>query len=58
MPNKPTDPLLQRTRPTDALLDAEATITAADLDAAAAAFAQHAPAEARGLLDARVVEEK
>lgn len=56
MPNKPTDPLLQRTRPSDADLDAESRITEADIAAAAAAFAQHAPAEARGLLDAR--EEK
>lgn len=52
MPNVP-DPLLQRRRPTDAELEQDATITQADIEAAVAAFNQHCPPEARGLLDAK-----
>lgn len=48
MPNNRDD----RRRPTDAELDAESVITLADLDVAVASWRQHAPPEARGLLDA------
>jgi hypothetical protein len=53
MPNKQRDPLLERRRPTDAELEAEAIITPADVDAAIASFNKHAPPEARGLLEAK-----
>jgi hypothetical protein len=58
MPNAPRDPLLQRRRPTDAELEAAATVTQADVDAAVAAFNQHAPPDAKGLLDAEPEREK
>jgi hypothetical protein len=45
--------MLQRRRPTDAELDAEAEITLADIDAAVASFNQHAPPDAKGLLEAK-----
>lgn len=51
--NPPNDPMLQRRRPTDAELDAEAEITLADIDAAVASFNQHAPPDAKGLLEAK-----
>lgn len=54
---KPTDPnIAARRRPTDAELEQEAQITQPDLDAAVASFNQHAPPDAKGLLDARVEE--
>ena len=55
MPSIP-DPMLQRRKPTDAELQAEATITPADIDAAVAAFNLYCPPEARGLLDAKPEE--
>lgn len=53
MPNNKRDPLVDRRRPTDAELEAASIITPADVDAAIAAFNLHAPAEARGLLEAK-----
>lgn len=58
MPNPPNDPLLQRRKPTDAELEAAAQVTPADIDAAVAAFDQHAPPNAKGLLDANPEGEK
>jgi hypothetical protein len=53
----PADPRLTRRRPTDATLDRDAEITEEDVDIAVAAFNKNAPAEAKGLLDARGDEE-
>ena len=47
------DPFLTRRKLTDAELDQLATVTPGDVDAAVAAFNQHCPPSARGLLDAK-----
>jgi hypothetical protein len=51
-PLRGADPRLQRRRPTSEELDKLSEITDADVDAAIDAFNRHAPAEAKGLLDA------
>lgn len=50
------DPRLERRRPTDAELDRASEVTADDIDEAVAAFNRYAPAEAKGILDAKPVD--
>ena len=50
------DPNLTRRKLTDAELAQHAQVTQAYVDAAVAAFNQYAPAEAKGLLDAKPEE--
>lgn len=55
-PARRADPRLQRRRPTDEELERAAEISEADVDAAIDAFNQHAPVEAKGLLDAEPIQ--
>src|SRR4029450_11071893 len=52
----PRDPLLQRRPLTDEELEREAEVTEADIEAAIASFNQHAPLDARGLLEAEPID--
>ena len=49
--------LLSRRPPTDEELDAEAVITEQDIENAIRLFNRHAPADARGLLEAETDDE-